>query len=184
VSVRSWEHEAEFSAFVAARAAGLRKTAFLLTGDWHAAEDLTQATFARLVPVWSRLLRRDELDAYARTTLTRLFLDERRRRRWTERPLPSGSPLADLSADVASVDLADDRVDLMAALSRLTLDQRTAVVLRFWEDLSVETVATVMGRPTGTVKTLTARGLAQLRRLLEPDGLPGSLAPLSPPEVR
>ncbi len=179
----SWEHEAEFSAFVAARAVGLRRTAFLLTGDWHAAEDLAQATFARLVPVWPRLERRDELDAYARTTLTRLFRDERRRRRWTERPLPASDPL-DLPADVAPADLADDRVDLMAALSQLTLDQHTAVVLRFWDDLSVESVATVMGRPTGTVKTLTARGLAQLRRLLEPDGLPSSVAPLSPPEVR
>ncbi len=181
--MKSWEHEAEFSAFVAARAAGLRRTAFLLTGDWHTAEDLTQATFARLVPVWPRLQRRDELDAYARTTLTRLFLDERRRRRWTERPLPSSNPL-EMPADIAPTDLTDDRVDLMAALSRLTLDQRTAVVLRFWDDLSVESVATVMGRPTGTVKTLTARGLAQLRRLLEPDGLPSSVAPLSPPEVR
>ena len=179
----SWQHEAEFSAFVAARAAGLCRTAFLLTGDWHAAEDLTQATFARLVPVWPRLQRRDELDGYARTTLTRLFLDERRRRRWTERSLPASDPL-DLPADIAPADLADDRVDLMEALSRLTLDQRTAVVLRFWDDLSVETVAAVMGRPTGTVKTLTARGLAQLRRILEPEGAPGSLAPLSPPEVR
>jgi RNA polymerase sigma-70 factor (sigma-E family) len=156
----------EFGRFVAARGGSLRRTAYLLTGDWHAAEDLTQDTFIRLYAVWGRLSRRDEVDAYARRTLVRLHLDERRRRRSTEQVVPSaGEGLA-----AAVDDLAEDRVDLLRALDRLPPRQRTVLVLRFWEDLDVAAVSGLMDCPTGTVKSLTSRALVALRAELSPYG--------------
>jgi DNA-directed RNA polymerase specialized sigma24 family protein len=83
------------------------------------------------------------------------------------RPLLGGRPVAVPARDVASV------VTVHAALATLTPRQRAAVVLRFFADLDVGTTATVMGCSTGTVKKLTARGIATLRPLLEFDDLAG-----------
>lgn len=160
------QYEEEFGRFVAARGGSLRRTAFLLTGDWHAAEDLTQDTFVRLYAVWGRLSRRDAVDAYARRTLVRLHLDERRRRRSAEQVVP----LADAGLAAASADLADDRVDLLRALATLPPRQRTVLVLRFWEDLDVAAVSGLMDCPTGTVKSLTSRALTAVRAELGAQG--------------
>src|SRR3954466_11500868 len=78
----------EFVAYYTARAAQLRNTAFLLCGDWHLAEDLTQTTFIKLYRAWSRVERHDVLDQYTRRILLRAFLDERRRPWRRERPQP------------------------------------------------------------------------------------------------
>lgn len=159
-------HDEEFGRFVAARGGSLRRTAYLLTGDWHAAEDLTQEAFVRLYAAWRRLSRRDAVDAYARRTLVRLHLDERRRRRSTEQVVP----LAGKGLVAASADRADDRVDLLRALATLPPRQRTVLVLRFWEDLDVATVSGLMDCPAGTVKSLTSRALTALRAELSARG--------------
>ena len=77
--LRRGEHESDFVAYYAAHANQLRNTAYLLCGDWHLAEDLTQITFTNLYRAWHRIQRHDVLDQYARRVLLRAFLDERRR---------------------------------------------------------------------------------------------------------
>jgi RNA polymerase sigma-70 factor (sigma-E family) len=163
----------EFVTWVAARAPALRRTAYLLCGDWHTAEDLTQEACARLYTRWSRLERRDALDAYARAVLTRLWLDRRRLRSSDEPPVgdpgagdgPDGEDPAHLDEQVA------ERLDLVAALDTLSPRHRAVLVLRFWEDLPVAAVAQVLDLPEGTVKSATSRALEALKVELARRGL-------------
>jgi len=159
---RDWEDE--FVSYYAARGDILRRTAFVLCGDWHLAEDLTQTTFTKLYRVWHRIERHDVLDQYARQVLLRAFLDQRRRPWRREISTVPGSAELDTATHVDSG--ADERVVLRTALLRLPRRRRAVLVLRFWADLSVEQVAEILDCPTGTVKSQTARGLAELRSLL------------------
>jgi RNA polymerase sigma-70 factor (sigma-E family) len=154
-----WERE--FADYAAARALSLRRTAYLLTGDWHRADDVTQATLTKLYLAWRRIERRDGLDAYVRKMLVNAALDEKRRswrREWATPDLPDHA---------APADRADDRMQLRKALEGLPKTQRAVVVLRFWEDLSVADTAAVLGIREGTVKSAAARGLAALREVLQ-----------------
>ena len=154
----------EFVAYYAARAGNLRNTAYLLCGDWHLAEDLTQITFTKLYRAWRRIQRHEVLDQYARRVLLRAFLDERRRPWRREMATVPGSSTLDR---IASDDAApDERMLLDTALSRLSARHRAVLVLRFWDDLSVEQVADILRCSTGTVKSQTSRGLAALRAVL------------------
>ena len=153
--------EAEYKAFVVARAAALRRTAYLLCGDWHKAEDLVQATLTSLFQHWDRVARRESVDAWVRTTLVRRAIDESRRPWRRERvvaELPDGPARAGHSTE--------DRLVVSAALRNLPAKQRAVVVLRFYEDLGVAETARVLGCTDGTVKSHTARALASLRAAL------------------
>jgi RNA polymerase sigma-70 factor (sigma-E family) len=154
--------ERDFVAFYADRGAHLRNTAYLLCGDWHLAEDLTQITFTKLYRSWERIDRHDALDQFARKVLLRAFLDERRRPWHREYPTEPGS--AEL--DTITSDDATPDSELHAALIQLPKRRRAVLVLRFWADMSVEQVADTLQCSTGTVKSQTARGLAQLRELI------------------
>ncbi|PJN22480.1 SigE family RNA polymerase sigma factor [Kitasatospora sp. CB02891] len=150
-----------FEEWAAARGRRLYRTAYLLCGNPHRAEDLAQTTLAKLFAHWRRASRMENLDAYARTVLTRTFLAEQRR--WSvARRLGAlaGSP------EVAPHGDADLRVTLLNALAELPVRARAMVVLRYWEDLSVETVADLLGCSTGTVKSQCSRALARLREQL------------------
>jgi RNA polymerase sigma-70 factor (sigma-E family) len=153
----------EFVAYYTARAASLRNTAYLLCGDWHLAEDLTQITFTNLYRAWHRIQRHEVLDQYARRVLLRAFLDERRRP-WRREfaTVPESSTLDGVTHD----GVPDERLLLEKALSRLSARHRAVLVLRFWDDLSVEQVADVLRCSTGTVKSQTSRGLTALRAVL------------------
>ena len=151
----------EFSQLYTARAAVLRRTAFLLCGDWHLAEDLVQTAFVKLYLAWHRIERVEQLDGYVRRIIVRNFLDEKRRP-WRrvrvtdtlpEQPAPERGDLG-------------ERMLLGRALASLPRRQRATLVLRFWEDLSVEETARVLEMSTGTVKSYTARGLQALRTRL------------------
>jgi RNA polymerase sigma-70 factor (sigma-E family) len=138
----------------------LRRTAFLLSGDWHAAEDLTQETLLRMYAAWDRASIRS-VDSYARQTLLnchRQVLRKPSRREHVSDRLP----------EVAAPDghPHDDRAALLAALADLGPSQRTIVVLRFWEDLSVAEVAQLLKVREGTVKSQASRALAHLRSKL------------------
>lgn len=159
---RSWEED--FAAYYAARGDMLRRTAYLLCGDWHLAEDLTQTAFTNLYRVWNRLDRHDALDQYTRRVLVRAFLDERRRP-W-RREVATEPENAVLGAGSVEEGGAEERLILRTALLRLSKQRRAVLVLRFWADLSVEEVADLLGCPIGTVKSQTARGLADLRAFL------------------
>ncbi|HZB50679.1 MAG TPA: SigE family RNA polymerase sigma factor [Mycobacteriales bacterium] len=149
-----------FAAYYAARYRALRRTAYLLCGDWHEAEDLTQAAFVRLYLAWGRV-RADGAHAYARRVLLNEFLGGRRRRR--ERPV---AVVPDRPGEATGS--PDDRVDLSAALRAVPAQQRAVVVLRYWEGLYVEQTATLLRVAPGTVKSQASRGLAALREHVVP----------------
>jgi RNA polymerase sigma-70 factor (sigma-E family) len=155
-------HEIEFRAWAALARPRLRRTAFLLCGDWHLAEDLTQDTLVRIYAVWSRVSASGTPDAYATRTLINCRRATARRPWRRERttdavPEHPGAPPADAY---------DDRDVLLRALAVLGDSQRVIVVLRYWEDLSIDEVAHALGVSEGTVKSQSARGLARLRDLL------------------
>jgi RNA polymerase sigma-70 factor (sigma-E family) len=150
-----------FAELFAARATALRRTAYLLCGDWHRAEDLTQTAFAKVYAAWPRLRDKGAVEAYLRQTLTRVYLDEYRRSWRGERP-------TDDVPDVVAmpVNQTDDRLLLLAALATVAPRQRACLVLRYFEDYSVEQTAHALDCSVGTVKSNTARGLDALRRAL------------------
>src|SRR5690349_18417329 len=118
--------ERAFRDFIAPRLDGLRRSAYLLCGDQHLADDVVSTTLAKLVRTWRRVARVDHPDAYLRRMLVTSFLDERRRPWRRERPvtpLPEPPPVA--PAEVV------DRVTLLGLLQRLPPRRRAVLVLRF-----------------------------------------------------
>lgn len=150
--------EAEFVEYFTAQHGALRRLAYALGGDWHAADDAVQHTFVQLYRHWPRV-RAASLDAYVRTILVNAVRSQsRRRRRETTTADPPDSVAATVDPGV--------QVDVRRALARLPRRQREMVVLRHLENLSVSEVAQVLGVAEGTVKSQTARGLEALRRFL------------------
>ena len=154
------EEERQFREYVAGNTAALRRTAYLLCGDWVRAEDLVQDALCRLFVVWRRASTVDHLHLYTRRILIRGYLSERRRRRHPEVPLDEAARVA------APAPSTDDRLDLMAGLAGIPPGQRAVLVLRFFDDLSVEETARLLNCSTGNVKSQTNRGLAALRGLV------------------
>lgn len=154
--------EAEYKAYAGARMRELRRTAFLLCGDWHHADDVVQAVFTKLYLNWGKVQRHDRLDAYVRTMLVRATFDRRRRLSWRREVSWAEPPEVPARGDSS----VDDRLLLFDALAKMPPRQRAVVVLRFWEDLDVAETAHVLGCSEGTVKSQSARGLAKLRELL------------------
>jgi RNA polymerase sigma-70 factor (sigma-E family) len=157
------ETDERFAAYVRSRGDHQLRVAVLLAGDWHAAEDLVQASLAKLYRAWPRLDTAVDPDAYLR----RIMVNTHRswwRARWRHE-----TPAADLPESVPAEDFAD-RLALGAlvrqALGRLPRQQRIVLVLRYCEDLPEAEVAAVLGCSTGTVKTHAHRGLRTLRELL------------------
>jgi RNA polymerase sigma-70 factor (sigma-E family) len=147
----------EFSEYYAGRGSAMRATAYLLCGDWQLAEDVVQIAFTKLYLAWYRVQRREQLDQYMRRIITRSLVDERRRPWRRER---ASSLTVD---DAVTGPAVEDRMVLRAVLAALPARQRATLVLRYWEDLSVEETARILGVSTGTVKSQCARGLQTLR---------------------
>ncbi|HET7736672.1 MAG TPA: SigE family RNA polymerase sigma factor [Nocardioidaceae bacterium] len=154
------DHEVELREFVSGRGAALSRTAFLLTGDHQAAEDLVQDTYVVLVRRWQKSGTLDP-EAYVRKILYSRFVDGWRRRRLRE--LPSASPPDAAGGDEAR--MAIDRLTLHEALTRLTPRQRAVLVLRFYEDLTETQAAAALGISPNTVKSQTRVALQRLRDL-------------------
>ena len=171
------DRDAAFTEYFAARSEIMRGTAYLLCGDWHRAEDLVQVTFTKLYLAWRRVGRHEALDAYTRQTLIRTFLSERRRG-WFRVERVSDEPGAGTAgaAGVAAPPGVEDREVLLAALTRVPPRQRAVLVLRYWEDLSVEDAARLLKCSTGTVKSQAARGLQTLRAVLADPNPPSDAA--------
>ena len=136
-----------------ARYAGLRRFAYLLSGDWAEAEDLVQDALVRCHRRWSRI-HNDDPHPYVRRAVVNAAHNWRRARR-LEGPLPES-----LAGPESG---SDERVTLVAALRRLPLPQREVLVLRYFEQLSEAEIASHLGVAPGTVKSRTARGLQALR---------------------
>jgi RNA polymerase sigma-70 factor (sigma-E family) len=158
-----------FREFARGNAAGLRRSAYLLCGDWHLADDLTQTTLIKLHGAWPRVARRHQPVSYARKILLRCWLDERRRPwRRAERRVGDMPDSADPAAGPAHVqDAAGLRAELFGLLAVLPPRQRAVLVLRYFESLSVDETAAVLGCSEGTVKSQAARGLATVRSRLD-----------------
>jgi RNA polymerase sigma-70 factor (sigma-E family) len=156
------DHDAEFSRYFDRRVAAMRLTAYLLCGDWHQADDITQAAFLKLYRIWPRLRHRDEIDAYVRQIVVRTFFAERRRP-WRRR-----EQLTDAVPETVAVTqwAMEESQLLLRALAKLPPRQRAVLVLRYWNDLSVEETAAALRCSAGTVKSHSARGLAALRQRL------------------
>ncbi|WP_436531266.1 SigE family RNA polymerase sigma factor [Actinoplanes sp. HUAS TT8] len=153
------DHDEEVTAFVRARYGALLRTAYLLCGDRGRAEDLVQTTLAKTVVAWSRLQRSDGIDHYVQRVLFNTFVSSQRRRSWWEQPL--GRLVEGRARDEYVA--VEQRDWLRRALDGLSARQRAAVVLRFYEDLSEQDTARVLGCSVGTVKSLSSRGLQALR---------------------
>jgi RNA polymerase sigma-70 factor (sigma-E family) len=153
--------EQEFEEFALARTPQLYRSAWLLCGDRHQAEDLVQETLAKVYVRWRRPLgsRIDNPAAYAQTTLTRTFLSAKRRRSSSEMSyaeLPD-QPVADQTG------LSDVRFALRDALAELSPADRVVLVLRYLDDLSVDEVADRMGTSPGAVRSRSVRALERIR---------------------
>jgi len=152
--------EEEFRRFVSARMDSLRGLAFLTCGDWQIAEDAVSTCLAKLYVRWGKI---SSPERYASRMVVRAAIDEVRRPWRRERSASHELP------EVIQPDKSDSINESMRvrhALRQVPVGQRAVLVLRFYEDFSVEEVAETLGRSTGTVKSQTARGLATLRLLL------------------
>lgn len=156
--------EAAFIEFAGSARDRLRRTAYLLCGDWDRASDLVQEGLIRVYVRWPRLVRRGGELAYARKAVVSAYLDQVRRRSSTERPQETDHTVAS-AEDVATA--VTTRQALMVALAQLPPRQRACVVLRYFEDLSVEQTAALLGCTEGTVKSQTSRALFSLRSMFE-----------------
>jgi RNA polymerase sigma-70 factor (sigma-E family) len=158
--------EAEFEAFAARDGGRLLGFALLLTGDVHDAEDLVQLALLRSACHWPAARHRPE--GYARVVLVNLARDRWRARRRRRAETFAADP-AFLSPPASGDGTAAvlDRQLLLRACRLLPVRQRAVLVLRFWEDRSVEETAAVLGCTAGTVKSQTHRALARLRLLLQ-----------------
>jgi RNA polymerase sigma-70 factor (sigma-E family) len=170
-------HIEEFTAFARNRTQALLRSAYLLTGDQHLAEDLVQASLARTYLAWRRIDDPANAEAYTRRVMYRLQVSSWRARRLRE------SVTADLpeprQAGTDPTDAADTRIALRAALLKLPPRQRAVLVLRFFEDHTEAQAADLLDVTIGTVKSQTAKGLARLRviapELADPYAPEGSL---------
>ena len=160
--MRRSETDAQYREFVVARVDSLRRFGYLLTGDWHRAEDAVQTALTKLYVVWTRASKLNT-DAYVRRILVNV-VNEDRRRAWFRRERVSHSPPEPPPA--ASAESGAVRLTVLSALAQLPNRQRAVVVLRYWEDRSIEQTAEIMRCSTGTVKSQSARALQTLRGLL------------------
>jgi RNA polymerase sigma-70 factor (sigma-E family) len=152
----------DFASYAHARQQHLYRTAYLLCGDRDRAQDLVQTTLVSLLRSWKRARLAQNPDAYAKKVLVRAFLAERRKLR-READLHA---LARGGAVTEQDDGPELRLVVLGALRSLPPKPRAMVILRYWEDLSVEETAAVLGCSTGNVKSQCSRSLARLREQL------------------
>ncbi len=155
----STDRDTEFAAYMSARQASLLRTAYLISGDSHTAEDLVQTALAKLYLSWDKVTQRDSIDGYVR----RIIVNEHNslwRRPWKRRE-SSTDQLPERTE--AHRGAAGPDADLWAFVQSLPRKQRAAVVLRYYEELSEAETAEALGVTVGTVKSQTSRALAALR---------------------
>lgn len=156
--------EAEFTEFATAMIRRLRRTAYLMCGDWHRAEDAAQDALVKVYRRWNRIDRTHGLNSYAHQCLITSVFDQSRKP-WRRERLVDTDDLTGVLADPAGT--VDDRMLVVEALAALPPSQRACVVLRHYGDLSLEQTAAVLGIGTGGVKSQTSRALTRLRELLD-----------------
>ncbi len=162
--------DADFTRFVEQRYASMARTATLLAGSPARGEDLLQEALLRAFTHWRRLRDTGAAEAWVRTTMVRLLLHDRKRRWSGEIPTADLPERANAAADAATAQT------VRAALRTLPEDQRAAIVLRYFLDLSEAETAEALGCAPGTVKSRVSRAMATLRAshlLTDEPALPG-----------
>ena len=172
---KSERRDAEFTAYLQARQPSLLRTAYLLTGDRHQAEDVLQTSLAKLYLAWDKVNDRDSLDGYVR----RIRVNENNslwRKPWKKR-----EHATEVLPDAATRDEYDDgrSAALWDVVQSLPPKARAVVVLRYYEQLTEAETADVLGISVGTVKSQCSRAIAALR-----DRVPTSLHPGDPEDHR
>jgi RNA polymerase sigma-70 factor (sigma-E family) len=152
----SRDSDSHFDDFVSSRGPALLRTAYLLTGDRHLAEDLMQTALAKTYRHWSRVSSGSP-EAYVRQAMVRENISWWRRRRGAE------VTVAEVPESPMPRDDVDRRLALDSALRQLTPQQRAVLVLRYYADLTERQTADALGCSVGTVKTHAHRALARLR---------------------
>ena len=160
-AMKTSDKDADFADYMAARQPGLLRTAYLLTGDRHTAEDLVQTSFAKLYLSWERVQNRESVDAYLR----RILVNENNslwRRAWKRREVSTD----EVPDRVAGTDRHDhgESAALWRFVQGLPKKQRAVIVLRYYEELSEAETAEVLGVAVGTVKSQASRALASMRK--------------------
>lgn len=151
---------ADFESWMHARQGRLLRTAYLLTGDVHAAEDLVQTALAKLYLAWDRVSDAPSVDAYARKILVNEHTSMWRRL-WRHREVVSDTSAYDVPTRGEEYDGVGDL--LWTAVRALPERQRAVVVLRYYEQLSEKETADALGVTLGTVKSQASRALDTLR---------------------
>lgn len=154
--------QSEFEEFAKATTSSLLRSAYLLTGDQHLAEDLVQTALAKTHRYWRRISDKTHAASYTRKTMYHLQVSHWRRRRFKEQ-LSDAPPEHTTSDHTDEVDL---KLSLRQALAQLTARQRAVVVLRYFEDRSVTETAATLRCSEGSVKSHTFRALNRLRAAL------------------
>ncbi|HZD68607.1 MAG TPA: SigE family RNA polymerase sigma factor [Actinomycetes bacterium] len=159
----------EFREFFATQFSRLYWLGLLLTGNPGQAEELAQDSMVRTYNRWALVRKPNDPALYARRVLVNRHRSLVRRALVEARHLAAARPLEPVPAD-----LGEDAIVVWAAVARLPVRQRLVLALRYHEDLTEAQVASMLGLPLGTVKTLARRGLARLR---------AELAPVAQPQV-
>ena len=150
------------TALYQAHALGLTRLAVVMLSDRAAAEDVVQEAFCGLYRRWNQLSDTDKALSYVRSSVINGCRSALRKRR-----LPPGlrwEPAGE-SAESAVL-ISEEHREVLAAMRRLPVRQREAVVLRFYFDLGEEEIAASMRVTRGTVKSTTSRALAALGKML------------------
>lgn len=149
----------DFTEFVLRVEPALRNHALALCGDWHEAEDLTQITWMKLYSRWETLTNVDHKVAYTHQTMFNAFLAERRHVRWQREELFERLP----ELWTPNSEILEYRLLLIDALERLGPRQRAVVVLRIWEDCSIDQTMEILQCSAATVRSQLARAISKLR---------------------
>ena len=153
-----------FTSFAAGSGGRLRRTAYLLCGDWQLAADIVQEALIRVYVAWPRLEKKGGLPTYARRAVISVATDMARKRSSTEVPTEHDDAIAS-TTDIEGTTV--DRDTLLRALAALAPRQRACVVLRYYEELSVTEVARALNCSEGNVKSQTSRALATLQQTIK-----------------
>lgn len=165
LAVRQLRDTSAFAGFVETRSHNLLRTAYLMVGDHQLAQDLLQEALIKTLIAWPRLRDPEKVDAYARRTVVTTAISWRRRRSFHEAPVEF--PPEPIGPDQAE-HFATHQV-LIAHLRVLPPRQRAAIVLRYYEDLTLAQTAEVMGCTVGSVKSHVSIGLGKLRERMGSD---------------
>jgi RNA polymerase sigma-70 factor (sigma-E family) len=161
-------NEITFRDWVASNLPRLRRTAYLMCGDWYLADDVVQEALAGLYVHWRRVSKRGDVNSYVRTSIVNAITSAHRKPWRRREQLPGDLP--DRPTPGSGQAGEDRRDELLAALARLGPSQRAIVVLRYWDDQSIEETARALNVSTGTVKSQASRALESLRNHLTTDG--------------